>query len=100
MAFKMRKKMFLLFLFTVVTFTSLFKENILVRSHKTMEIKIFLIFMLVEGSGSGRRDRSGSAQIITDPDQELRCLKTYKAYTNPDPYAAKMAGLHLFNSIN
>jgi hypothetical protein len=62
MAFRMltKYKFFRLFL-TVDTFTSVFKENKLLRNHKTVEIMEFLnYFLLVDG-------RSGSVQKITDP---------------------------------
>ncbi len=44
------------FLFTDDKFTSVFKDNNLMRSHKTVEIKVFLIccLMMMEQSGSRR----------------------------------------------
>jgi hypothetical protein len=56
----------LYYLLTEGTFTSVFTDNKQIRSHKIVEIRVFLNFfcLLMEGSGP----RSGSVQIITDPD--------------------------------
>jgi hypothetical protein len=40
---------FFCFLLSAGTFTSVFKDNTLLRSHKTLEIKSFHNFMLVDG---------------------------------------------------
>ncbi len=40
-------------------FKSVLKDNKLLRSYKTVEIKVFLIYLLVDGSGHVK---------ITDPD--------------------------------
>ncbi len=51
---------FFCFLLTVGTVTSVFKDNKLLKSHKTAEIKILLNFCLL-------KEGSESVQIITDP---------------------------------
>ncbi len=58
---------FFCFLLTLSTFTSVFKDKKLLRSHNTFEMKVFLHFffcLLMEGSGSSY----GSVKIVTYPD--------------------------------
>ncbi len=70
-----------LLIITVGTSTSVFKENKYLGSHKTVEIKVFLIFLLVDGririctinyeSGSG----TGMPQKNSDPGLEREFFK-------------------------
>jgi hypothetical protein len=54
------------------TFTSALKDNKSLRSHKTVDIKVFLIFF------GSLKEGSGSVQIITGPDGPK--LTTDKSY--------------------
>jgi hypothetical protein len=69
------KKIFLKFclLHTVgSTFTPVFKDNKSLKSHKTVEIKVFLYFLLVDGRTRIRYKllRIRDAQKFTDPVSE------------------------------
>ncbi len=66
-AFKMSNISFFIF-FTVVTFTSVFKTNMSLRSYKTVEVMVYINFLLVV--------EAGSVQIITDLDPDPRGLKS------------------------
>jgi hypothetical protein len=61
---------FFCLLLTVVTFTSVFNEKSL-KSHKTVKIKVFLLFLLFD-----ERIRIREARKLTDPDSE-HCHKFY-----------------------
>jgi hypothetical protein len=73
-----KKHFFNVFLacYTVGIFTSLFKDNKLTRSHRTVEIKTSLHFFCLLMGGSGAR--AGPIQIIADPDPGG--AKTYNFY--------------------
>jgi hypothetical protein len=61
----MPRKRFFFQLNIVGTIKSVFKENYSLRSHKTVEIKVFLKILLVDGK---MRTGSGSVQIIKNQD--------------------------------
>ncbi len=54
--------------------TTVFKDNQTLRSHKSVEIKIFSLIFCLERSGSG------SVQIIKDPDPDPGGPKTFGPY--------------------
>jgi hypothetical protein len=73
---------FICFFLTIGTSTSVFKDNKSLRSHKTVESRFFLIFMLVDGK-IGAGPRSGSAEM--DPDPEPWGPKSQGFHGSPDP---------------
>ncbi len=58
-----KDKCFFAYYLLLGIFTSVFKDSKSLRSHKTVEIKVFLIYLLVDG-----RIRISNVQIVTDHD--------------------------------
>jgi hypothetical protein len=92
-AFKIRQNnfislsLFAYYLITVGTFTSVFKDDKLLRSYKTVEIKGFQNFLLVDKRGRIRTNNyeSGSGRpknlMVPDPGYRLEVLEVYKIVT-------------------